>query len=199
MLRRCRQAVDFVRERLQQGESPRAVCAALCDHCLAPNTEGCGKGCGQCPQLPCINDAWAAAMQRICMRWKTDTACILPSRAFVPGPRVLTPGQNRRGSPTGCFVPALPSYDCMAAADNMSAMVVLLKAYAPGDMVASQRSSKGTAAGSSAAATVAAGPVVTPANAAHIGAATAAGTTGQEQQGATAGAKHHAHVCARHK
>ena len=40
------QAVDFVRERLQRGESPRAVCAALCDQCLAPNTEGCGKGCG---------------------------------------------------------------------------------------------------------------------------------------------------------
>lgn len=44
-----RQAVDFVREHLQQGEPPRAVCAALCDHCLAPNTEGCGKGCGECP------------------------------------------------------------------------------------------------------------------------------------------------------
>ena len=49
-----RQAVDFVRERLQQGEPPRAVCAALCDHCLAPNTEGCGKGCGKRHDRLCI-------------------------------------------------------------------------------------------------------------------------------------------------
>ncbi len=66
VLRCRRQAVDFVRERLQQGEPPRAVCAALCDHCLAPNTEGCGKGCGERPELPCVSCAWAAAVQCAC-------------------------------------------------------------------------------------------------------------------------------------
>lgn len=40
------QAVDFVRERLQRGESPREICGNLCDRCLAPDTNGTGKGCG---------------------------------------------------------------------------------------------------------------------------------------------------------
>ena len=39
------QAVDFVRKRLARGMAPRAICEALCDHCLAPDTKGCGKGC----------------------------------------------------------------------------------------------------------------------------------------------------------
>ena len=39
------QAVTFVRERLGQGWTPRHICEALCDHCLAPNTAGDGKGC----------------------------------------------------------------------------------------------------------------------------------------------------------
>eukprot|EP00891_Asterochloris_glomerata_P008906 jgi/Astpho2/8906/Aster-08257 len=37
--------IDFVRERLKAGESPKAICAQACDHCLAEDTEGCGKGC----------------------------------------------------------------------------------------------------------------------------------------------------------
>lgn len=39
------EAVDFVRERLQRGEKPAAICEAMCDHCLAPDTQGIGKGC----------------------------------------------------------------------------------------------------------------------------------------------------------
>ncbi|KAK9805386.1 hypothetical protein WJX73_009935 [Symbiochloris irregularis] len=39
------QAVTFVRERLMAGWTPRRVCEALCDHCLAPDTSGDGKGC----------------------------------------------------------------------------------------------------------------------------------------------------------
>jgi len=40
------QAVDFVRERLARGARPAAVCEALCDRCLAPDTEGSeGRGC----------------------------------------------------------------------------------------------------------------------------------------------------------
>ena len=38
------QVIDFVRERLKAGESPKAICAQACDHCLAEDTEGCGKG-----------------------------------------------------------------------------------------------------------------------------------------------------------
>ena len=73
------------------------------------------------------------------------------------------------------------------AADNMSAMVILLKSYAPADMVTSQRGSKSTAAGGSTAAAASAdGPVVTPANVAHVGAAAA--SAGHEQQGPPAGA-----------
>jgi hypothetical protein len=37
------QAVDFVRERLLVGKTPKQVCEELCDHCLAPDTGGCGK------------------------------------------------------------------------------------------------------------------------------------------------------------
>ena len=39
------EAVDFVRERLFVGDSPKEICEAMCDHCLAPDTNGCGKGC----------------------------------------------------------------------------------------------------------------------------------------------------------
>jgi serine/threonine protein phosphatase PrpC len=37
--------VDFVRERLAVGKTPREVCEEMCDRCLAPDTGGCGKGC----------------------------------------------------------------------------------------------------------------------------------------------------------
>jgi len=85
----------------------------------------------------------------------------------------------------------------MNAADNMSAMVILLKSYAPGDMVASQRGSKSAAAaGDSATAADVNGPIVTPANAASIGGGAA--SAGQEQQGPPAGANHHAHAHALH-
>eukprot|EP00887_Chlorella_sp_A99_P005127 scaffold25.g5127.t1 len=39
------EAVDFVVERLAAGKSPKAICEEICDHCLAPDTGGCGKGC----------------------------------------------------------------------------------------------------------------------------------------------------------
>ena len=39
------EAVDFVRERLLAGKTPKQVCEEACDHCLAPDTSGCGKGC----------------------------------------------------------------------------------------------------------------------------------------------------------
>lgn len=40
------QAVDFVASKLQQGMSPKDVCEALCDRCMAPDTEtDGGKGC----------------------------------------------------------------------------------------------------------------------------------------------------------
>ena len=39
------EAVDFVRKRLRQGKSPKQICEEACDHCLAPDTKGCGKGC----------------------------------------------------------------------------------------------------------------------------------------------------------
>ncbi|KAL4514291.1 hypothetical protein Ndes2526A_g04006 [Nannochloris sp. 'desiccata'] len=39
------EAVDFVRERLLAGKTPKQICEEACDHCLAPDTSGCGKGC----------------------------------------------------------------------------------------------------------------------------------------------------------
>jgi hypothetical protein len=39
------QAVDFVRKRLKAGEALKSICEQMCDHCLAPDTGGCGKGC----------------------------------------------------------------------------------------------------------------------------------------------------------
>ncbi len=42
LLRGRAQAVDFVRKRLARRMSPRAICEALCDHCLASDTQvGC--------------------------------------------------------------------------------------------------------------------------------------------------------------
>ena len=39
LLRGRVQAVDFVRKRLARRMSPRAICEALCDHCLASDTQ----------------------------------------------------------------------------------------------------------------------------------------------------------------
>jgi protein phosphatase 1G len=39
------EAVDFVRERLQSGKTPKEIAEEMCDYCLAPDTRGCGKGC----------------------------------------------------------------------------------------------------------------------------------------------------------
>lgn len=39
------QAVAFVETRLAQNMDPAKICAAMCDHCLATNTQGIGKGC----------------------------------------------------------------------------------------------------------------------------------------------------------
>eukprot|EP01025_Chloroclados_australasicus_P022770 TRINITY_DN23343_c0_g1_i10.p1 TRINITY_DN23343_c0_g1~~TRINITY_DN23343_c0_g1_i10.p1 ORF type:complete len:435 (+),score=73.65 TRINITY_DN23343_c0_g1_i10:275-1579(+) len=39
------QAVNFVRDKLQTGMSPRAVCEAVCDACLAVEVGPMGKGC----------------------------------------------------------------------------------------------------------------------------------------------------------
>ena len=33
------QAVDFVRKRLARCMAPQAICEAMCDHCLAPDTQ----------------------------------------------------------------------------------------------------------------------------------------------------------------
>ena len=41
----CLQAVDFVRERLQEGQSVKYISESVCDHCLAKDTGGNGIGC----------------------------------------------------------------------------------------------------------------------------------------------------------
>jgi len=48
------QAVDFVRERLRNGATPSEVCAALCDACMAPNTQGMGLGCDNMSVVLCV-------------------------------------------------------------------------------------------------------------------------------------------------
>ena len=48
------QVVDFVRERLGLGHAPSAVCAALCDACMAPNTGGMGLGCDNMSVVLCV-------------------------------------------------------------------------------------------------------------------------------------------------
>lgn len=39
------QAVDFVRERLMEGQSVKYISESVCDHCLAKDTGGNGIGC----------------------------------------------------------------------------------------------------------------------------------------------------------
>jgi serine/threonine protein phosphatase PrpC len=39
------EAVSFVAQRLDKGTDPHKICEEMCDHCLASNTEGIGKGC----------------------------------------------------------------------------------------------------------------------------------------------------------
>jgi serine/threonine protein phosphatase PrpC len=39
------QAVAFVETRLSQGMDPSKICSQMCDHCLATDTQGIGKGC----------------------------------------------------------------------------------------------------------------------------------------------------------
>lgn len=39
------QAIDFVRERLLEGQSVKYISESVCDHCLAKDTGGNGIGC----------------------------------------------------------------------------------------------------------------------------------------------------------
>lgn len=39
------QAVDFVRQRLLEGQSPKYISESVCEHCLAKDTGGTGIGC----------------------------------------------------------------------------------------------------------------------------------------------------------
>jgi hypothetical protein len=39
------EAVQFVEKLALEGKSPKEVCESMCDRCLAPSTEGIGKGC----------------------------------------------------------------------------------------------------------------------------------------------------------
>ena len=39
------QAVDFVRDRLLEGQSVKYISESVCDHCLAKDTGGNGIGC----------------------------------------------------------------------------------------------------------------------------------------------------------
>ncbi len=177
-----------MRERLQRGLAPMEACEELCDHCLAPNTNGCGKGasgrsvclsaagcsaaspleswplhptCAACTactrgtpvrsrgcQLmshgsrPPFNMIWAPTQhgdytfdteRAVCStKWRPLLAGLMSIRG--PGgvsDRVRNPvGRRRvrRRAAAGC---------AGAGCDNMSAMVVLLKAFAP-DLAAAQ-------------------------------------------------------------
>ena len=55
------QAVDFARQRLFSGMEPRAICEAMCDACLAPDTGGCGKGCDNMSAMLVILKPFAAS------------------------------------------------------------------------------------------------------------------------------------------
>ena len=58
----CAQAVTMVRERLAKGEEPDAICRALCDHCMAPNTDVRAPlgGAAACLRGACGCLAWSA-------------------------------------------------------------------------------------------------------------------------------------------
>ena len=47
-------AVAFARARLAAGDSPAGAAAALCDHCLAPDTHGTGLGCDNMSVVLCL-------------------------------------------------------------------------------------------------------------------------------------------------
>jgi serine/threonine protein phosphatase PrpC len=58
----CQQAVDFVRERLNEDAmSPAEAASALCDRCLAPDTGGCGKGCDNMSAMVVVLKRFAPA------------------------------------------------------------------------------------------------------------------------------------------
>ena len=54
----CQEGVNFVRARLAAGDSPSAAASALCDHCLATDTAGCGKGCDNMSALVVLLNRW---------------------------------------------------------------------------------------------------------------------------------------------
>jgi serine/threonine protein phosphatase PrpC len=60
------EAVAFVRSRLLAGKTPREICEEACDHCLAEDTSGCGKGCDNMSIVISVfkNSKFAASMAR---------------------------------------------------------------------------------------------------------------------------------------
>ena len=86
------QAVDFVRERLQQGMTPKQVCEAVCDRCLAPDTEGAGKGCDNMSVMVVLLKPFAphlAALQ------------LGPGRSDRAAPATAEPGRAGTGVTAG--------------------------------------------------------------------------------------------------
>ena len=55
----CQEAVDLVAGWLDAGSSPADAACRLCDHCLAPDTGGCGKGCDNMSALVVLLKKWA--------------------------------------------------------------------------------------------------------------------------------------------
>lgn len=148
------QAVDFVRARLKRGLAPRKICEELCDACLAPNTNGCGRGELQLGLydfvflVPPVSSCCCAAhiathfkvqqMVYTCGRPCTGAgyrcSCGFSSPQWLEWLEFAVPGDAR-----GCGVPCL-RHRAVAftqllwvpvGCDNMSAMVVLLKHTAP--------------------------------------------------------------------
>jgi len=60
------EAVAFVRSRLLAGKTPREICEEACDHCLAEDTSGCGKGCDNMSIVISVfkNSKFAASLAR---------------------------------------------------------------------------------------------------------------------------------------
>lgn len=75
------QAVDFVREGLKRGLSPKAVCEAMCDKCLAPNVEGCGEGCDNMSAMVVVLKSFVTEES---LKGAVPVPAVLPAPAVAP-------------------------------------------------------------------------------------------------------------------
>lgn len=80
------QAVQFVEQQALLGKTPKEICEALCDRCLAPTTQGIGKGCDNMSAIVVFLEKKYAELAGGAMAQSATAAHAAAADAATPNP-----------------------------------------------------------------------------------------------------------------